>query len=210
MRPGSLIRNILVGIVYFFGIMFILGALLGGAGTDSASDGGEPEADGGSEASSGGEDSSDSGSDDDSDDSSSDDSSDSPSGDSSSDDSSDESQSDSSDSGSDDDFSESDSDDDSDSSESSDSSSSAYSVRVIYGGEWSGSIAADGSSRSVDGSGEETFEIEGEPMSVSANAQKQDDSSDELTIQILQGGEVVAEQSTTAEYGVAQTSYSDF
>lgn len=205
MRPGSLIRNILVGIVYFFGIMFILGALLGGAGTDSASDGGEPEADGGSEASSGGEDSSDSGSGNDSDDSSSDDSSDS-----SSDDSSDESQSDSSDSGSDDDSSESDSDDDSDSSESSDSSSSAYSVRVIYGGEWAGSIAADGSSRSVDGSGEETFEIEGEPMSVSANAQKQDDSSDELTIQILQGGEVVAEQSTTAEYGVAQTSYSDF
>lgn len=75
---------------------------------------------------------------------------------------------------------------------------------------WSGSIAADGSSRSVDGSGEETFEVDGDPMSISANAQKQDDSSDELVIQILQDGEVVSEQSTTAEYGVAQTSYSGF
>lgn len=68
---------------------------------------------------------------------------------------------------------------------------------------------SDGESRTVDGSGEETFEIDGDPMTVSANAQKEDDSSEELTVQSLEDGEVVSEQSTTAEYGVAQTTHSN-
>lgn len=55
-----------------------------------------------------------------------------------------------------------------------------------------------------------TFEIDDEPMGISMNAQKQDDSSEEPTIRILQAGEVVSEQLMTAEYGVAQTIYSSF
>ena len=43
---------------------------------------------------------------------------------------------------------------------------------------------------------------------ISANAQKQDSSSDNLTIQILKDGKVVKEASTNAEYGVAQVSAS--
>ena len=43
---------------------------------------------------------------------------------------------------------------------------------------------------------------------ISANAQKKDGSSNELTIQILKDGKVVKESSTTAEYGVAQVSAS--
>lgn len=186
MRPGSTIRNIIVGIVYIFGILFLLGTLMGGA--EDTSDGAEPESDGSGEEAEEGQEGGDT--------SESNGASDESGSESSSDDSgSDSSGSDSS---------------GSDSSEEEDSSSGSYSVRVQYDGEWSGSIAADGSSRSVDGSGEETFEIDGDPTTISANAQKQDDSSEELTIQILQDGEVVAEQSTTAEYGVAQTSYSDF
>lgn len=181
MRPGSTIRNIIVGIVYFFGILMVLGALMGGA--EDTSDGAEPESEGSGEEAEAGQEGGDT---------------------SENDGTSDESESDSSSGDSGSDSSES------DSSEEEDSSSGAYTVRVQYDGEWSGSIAADGSSRSVDGSGEETFEIDGDPTSISANAQKQDDSREELTIQILQDGEVVAEQSTTAEYGVAQSSYSDF
>jgi len=85
-----------------------------------------------------------------------------------------------------------------------------YQVKISYSGEWQGSIASGGSSRSVQGSGSDTIEIDGSPEIISANAQKQDDSSDELTIQILQDGEVVKESSTSAEYGVAQVSFSNF
>jgi hypothetical protein len=99
---------------------------------------------------------------------------------------------------------------DSDSTEDSNGSGSSYEVRIEYDGEWSGSVGSGGSTSSVDGSGTETIEIDGSPDIISANAQKQDDSSNELTIQILEDGEVVEEGSTTASYGVAQISHSNF
>ncbi len=89
------------------------------------------------------------------------------------------------------------------------SASSTYQVRIRYDGEWSGSISSEGSSRSVDGSGTQTIDIEDEPNIISANAQKQDDSSRELTIQILEDGVATAEESTTAEFGVAQVTFGD-
>lgn len=86
---------------------------------------------------------------------------------------------------------------------------SSYEVRISYDGEWSGTVGGDGSTRSVDGSGTETFDVSGDPMIVSANGQKQDGGSGELTVEILQSGEVIARQSTTAEYGVAQVTSED-
>ena len=86
---------------------------------------------------------------------------------------------------------------------------SSYQVRISYDGEWSGSIGGDGSTRSVDGSGTETFEIEGEPLIVSANAQKRDEGSSELTVEILQDGEAIARETTSAEFGVAQVTSED-
>lgn len=101
--------------------------------------------------------------------------------------------------------------DGSDSSGSSGGSSSGYQIRVSYDGEWQGAINAGGSSRSVDGSGTETFDIRKEdPMTIGANAQKKDDSGAKLTVQILKDGDVVAEQSTTSEYGMAQATHSNF
>lgn len=83
-------------------------------------------------------------------------------------------------------------------------------VRVQYPGDWQGavSITGGGSSQteSVSGSGTEVIEITGDVDIVSANAQKQDGSSQRLTIQILQNGDVIAEADTTSEYGVAQVS----
>lgn len=84
-----------------------------------------------------------------------------------------------------------------------------YQVRIKYDGEWSGSIGGDGSVRSVDGSGTKTFDIQGDPFIVSANAQKQDDSSEKLTVQILKDGEVIAQRSTSSAYGVAQVTSED-
>lgn len=88
--------------------------------------------------------------------------------------------------------------------DSSDSNDQDIEVRVQYEGDWSGSISAGGQSRSVEGSGAKTIGVEAsDAMVVSANAQKDDDSDRELTIQILIDGEVVQESSTTAEYGIA-------
>jgi len=89
-------------------------------------------------------------------------------------------------------------------------SETTFEVRISYSGEWQGSLGEDGSIQSVDGSGTRTFTVDGEPSVISANAQKQDDSSETLTVQILKDGEVVKEASTSAEYGVAQVSYSNF
>lgn len=180
MKHGSTIRNLVVGTVYAFLLLGVLGAAMGGG--DETSDSDDPKANAGADNL-------------EEQDSENDSSSDGESGDSSGE------SDDSSDSGEDTSGS--------DNRESNDESSSGYSIRVQYSGEWSGSISADGSSRSIDGSGEETLDVNVEDvMTVSANAQKGDDSGEELTIQILEDGEVVKEQSTTAEYGVAQVSHS--
>ena len=74
-------------------------------------------------------------------------------------------------------------------------------VKVIYSGSWSGAILDDEGSRSVDGSGTRTFSVRGGMVSVTF--QKMDGGSGRLTVQIIDGsGNVIAEQSTTAEYGV--------
>lgn len=85
---------------------------------------------------------------------------------------------------------------------------SGYSVRIQYSGDWQGSIATGGQSRSVEGSGTTTYDISGDPFVISANAQKMDSGGGTLTVQIVEDGQVVRETSTSASYGVAQTSYS--
>jgi hypothetical protein len=82
-----------------------------------------------------------------------------------------------------------------------------HAVRIQYSGDWQGSIATGGQSRSVEGSGTTTYDISGDPFVISANAQKMDGGGGTLTVQILEDGEVVSETSTSASYGVAQTSY---
>jgi len=72
-------------------------------------------------------------------------------------------------------------------------------VKVIYEGSWSGAIVDSDGIRSISGSGTETFSVSG---TVSANAQKMDGSSREITIQIIRYGNVVEEQSTTSAYGI--------
>ena len=81
-------------------------------------------------------------------------------------------------------------------------------VKSIYDGEWSGAAGDVSSINSISGSGDETIDMPDDASLISANAQKKDGSSNELTIQILKDGKVVKESSTTAEYGVAQVSAS--
>lgn len=86
------------------------------------------------------------------------------------------------------------------------SEQSPYSVRVAYDGEWHGSVSTGGSSRSIQGTGEQTVDVAGDPTVVSASVQKRDGGGRKLTVQVLRDGEVVKKASTTAEYGVVSVS----
>lgn len=87
-----------------------------------------------------------------------------------------------------------------------------FAVRIIYSGSWQGALSVTGGgssqSESVSGTGTEMIEITGDVDIISVNAQKQDDSTEEITVQILHDGEVVSEASTSSAYGVAQTGQS--
>lgn len=81
-----------------------------------------------------------------------------------------------------------------------------WTVDILYESSWSGTVGAEGEQRSVDGTGNASYTVTG--TVASANAQKEDDSARELTIQLVAEGEVIEQTSTTAEYGVAQVSAS--
>ncbi|MCX2818117.1 hypothetical protein EGH25_01945 [Haladaptatus sp. F3-133] len=83
-----------------------------------------------------------------------------------------------------------------------------YTIRVEYSGSWTGAVSAGGNTRSTQGQGTTELDISGSPSIISANAQKQEANRETLRIQVLEDGTVVSESETSAEYGVAQTSYS--
>lgn len=86
------------------------------------------------------------------------------------------------------------------------SASSGVQIRISYLGDWSGSISAGGSSKSVQGYGTESWTVSGSPNVVSVSAQKRDADMGRLTVEIIKDGEVVQSATTTAEYGVATAS----
>lgn len=92
--------------------------------------------------------------------------------------------------------------------EQSDSGGGSYSVKIVAEGKWSGTIMSGGSSKTVEGEGKKTFQLDEDASIVSANAQKKGANSNTLTIQIIKDGEVMKKSSTSAEYGMAQVSYS--
>lgn len=78
---------------------------------------------------------------------------------------------------------------------------------VEYGGSWAGALGGTGSMRSISGRGTESFTID-DPTIVSGNAQKRDRGVGTLRVTISADGEVVAESSTSSQFGVAQVSHS--
>jgi hypothetical protein len=89
-------------------------------------------------------------------------------------------------------------------------------VEVEYDGDWQGAMGDGGNVRSVSlasapygaprGATTSYVDIDDSASIVSANAQKRDGGSGELTIRIVNQDGVYAEQSTSAQYGVAQVS----
>ncbi|WP_363466523.1 hypothetical protein [Halogeometricum borinquense] len=84
-------------------------------------------------------------------------------------------------------------------------SSGPFTVTIDYPGSWGGSVGSPDGQRSVQGSGTEQFEIEGDI--VSAVAQKRDAGTGRLTVSIAAGDNVVKRQSTTAQYGTVSVSH---
>ena len=60
-------------------------------------------------------------------------------------------------------------------------------VKIIYDGEWSGAAGDVSSINSISGSGDETIDMPDDASLISANAQKKDGSSNELTILFILG-----------------------
>jgi hypothetical protein len=80
-----------------------------------------------------------------------------------------------------------------------------FTVIINYSGSWSGSVGSEDGQRSVQGSGREEFEVEGDI--VSAVAQKRDASRGRLTVLIAVGDNVVKGKYTTAQYGTVSVSH---
>ncbi len=78
------------------------------------------------------------------------------------------------------------------------------SFRVLYGDSWQGAMGEEGSTRTIQGAGNSHLSVSDDAFVVSGNAQKQDDSSNELIVQIIVDGNVIAEEATTGDFGVAQ------
>jgi hypothetical protein len=87
------------------------------------------------------------------------------------------------------------------------SSSGNVVVKIITNEEWSGSVGADSNTRSIDGTGNHQENM-GSADIVSAVIQKETNSTGMLRVQILKDGQVIKEESTTAEYGVVSVSAS--
>jgi len=82
-----------------------------------------------------------------------------------------------------------------------------YEVRIVYSGEWHGSIGDASGSKSIEGFGPRSYEIEG--IFPSVVIQKMEDNNNILTVQILKNGTLLKEESTSASYGVAMVTSSD-
>jgi len=86
------------------------------------------------------------------------------------------------------------------------SHTATFYIEIESNTSWMGSIGGDGSSRSIDGSGSDTWKMTGYTI-VSAVIQKETDYG-YLTVRILEDGKVVDSQTTTAPYGVVSASAS--
>lgn len=83
---------------------------------------------------------------------------------------------------------------------------STVQIRVNYDGAWHGAYGEIGSLQSVDGTGPKTYTMNNVNYVASANFQKMDGSSNELSVEIVKDGTVIKRSSTTAAYGVAMVS----
>ena len=87
-------------------------------------------------------------------------------------------------------------------------SSHPYQVKIIYDGYWYSQSGTPNYLEETSDTGNKTIKLDSASWDeVSVSVQKQDESSDKLTVQILRNGNVVSENSTTDPAGQVTLSY---
>lgn len=87
-------------------------------------------------------------------------------------------------------------------------SSTPYQIKIIYNGTWYASYGDPNYLQQKSGSGESIINLDSASWDkVYVNVQKSDSSSENLIVQILRNGEVVAENSTTSPSGSVTITY---
>ena len=81
-------------------------------------------------------------------------------------------------------------------------------IKVSYMGEWSGTVGGIGSSKSVEGWGDEDFFISYEDDIVSACFHKEENDNSILSVEITKDGKLIEYESTSAAYGMVCVSAS--
>jgi len=81
-------------------------------------------------------------------------------------------------------------------------------VKVSYMGEWSGTVGGIGSSKSVEGWGDEDFFISYGDDIVSACFQKEENDNSILSVEIIKNGKLIEYERTSAAYGMVCVSAS--
>jgi flagellar basal body-associated protein FliL len=85
-------------------------------------------------------------------------------------------------------------------------STKSVSIEIKYSGPWTGSIGDSNGQRSIQGTGSHSYDVKS--GIVTAVIQKSDNGTTPLTVNILEGDNIVETQTTTAEYGVVSVSHS--
>lgn len=75
--------------------------------------------------------------------------------------------------------------------------SSTVTVVVNYSGDWNGTITDSSGTRSIEGTGNQTFDLGSITGSLRAKVEKKDNKTDPISITAIRGGKVVASQNTT-------------
>ena len=84
---------------------------------------------------------------------------------------------------------------------SSGTSGGSVQVQINSSGSWAGSYGAVGEIHRVDGTGSQTYTITDSGGNVMAEFQKHDGSADQLTVSIIENGQILKTANTTAAYG---------
>lgn len=80
-----------------------------------------------------------------------------------------------------------------------------WQVKIDYSGSWQGALEYGTTVKSISGTGSKIFEITDPGNAVSVSAQKLDDSINQISVQILKNGQVIASENTESPWGSAQT-----
>jgi len=79
-------------------------------------------------------------------------------------------------------------------------------VTVAYQGSWTGNISDNTGNMTVHGTANNRYNLGPNPGTVAVTFQKTDNSTNVLSVQILQGNTVIESQSTNASFGVVSIS----